>query len=86
MILDLVEDIQKNAKMKIKDMRVDGGMITNDNFIQSISNILQTKIIKPQNTETTDLGAAYLAGINSGLINDLKKIKKFWEKKIISLK
>ena len=86
MILDLVEDIQKNAKMKIKDMRVDGGGITNDNFIQSISNILQTKIIKPQNTKTTALGAAYLAGINSGLINDLKKIKKFWEKKIISLK
>ena len=62
-------------------MRVDGGMITNDNFIQSISNILQTKIIKPQNTETTALGAAYLAGINSELISDLKKIKKFWENK-----
>ena len=62
-------------------MRVDGGMITNDNFIQSISNILQTKIIKPQNIETTALGAAYLAGLNSGLVKDLKAITKLWKSK-----
>ena len=79
--LDLVEGMQKDAKMKIKDMRVDGGMIVNNNFTQSISNILQTKIIIPQNIETTALGAAYLAGLNSGLIKDLKTIKKLWKNK-----
>ena len=76
--LDLVNSMQKDAKMEIKDMRVDGGMVANNNFIQSISNILQKKIIKPQNIETTALGVAYLAGLNSGLIKDLKEIKKFW--------
>ena len=79
--LDLVEGMQKDAKMKIKDVRVDGGMIVNNNFIQSISNILQTKIIIPQNIETTALGAAYLAGLNSGLIKDLKTIKRLWKSK-----
>lgn len=79
--LDLVEGMQKDAKMKIKDMRVDGGMIVNNHFIQSIANILQVKIIKPQNIETTALGAAYLAGLNSGLIKDLKTIKELWKSK-----
>jgi glycerol kinase len=79
--LDLVNSMQKDAKMKMKDMRVDGGMIRNNSFIQSISNILQTKIIKPQNIETTALGAAYLAGLNSGTIKDLKTIKNFWKMK-----
>ena len=85
--LDLIQGMQKDAKIKIKDMRIDGGMIVNESFIQSISNILQTKIIKPVNIETTALGAAYLAGINSGLIKDLKTISKFWKiKKIYSPK
>ena len=54
-------------------------MIVNNNFIQSIANILQIKIIKPQNIETTALGAAYLAGLNSGLIKDIKMISKLWK-------
>ena len=56
--LDLVKSMEKDAKMKIKDIRVDGGMAINNNFIQSISNILQARVIKPQNIETTALGAA----------------------------
>ncbi|MDC0226674.1 glycerol kinase GlpK [Alphaproteobacteria bacterium] len=76
---DLVESMEKDAKIKIKDMRVDGGMVANEQFIQSISNILQAKIIKPQNIETTALGAAYLAGINSGIIKNLSSIKKLWK-------
>jgi len=79
--LDLVESMQKDAKMKIKEIRVDGGMIDNNNFVQSLSNILQIKIIKPYNIETTALGVAYLAGINTGLIKNLKTIKKFWRNK-----
>tara|TARA_B110000438_G_scaffold298270_1_gene346180 strand:+ start:621 stop:2105 length:1485 start_codon:yes stop_codon:yes gene_type:complete len=77
--LDLINGMEKDAKMKIKDMRVDGGMVVNENFVQSISNIIQTKIIKPQNIETTALGAAYLAGLNSGLIKDLNSITKLWK-------
>jgi glycerol kinase len=42
----LVECIQKDAKTTIKEIRVDGGMVDNENFIQSLANILQIKIIQ----------------------------------------
>ena len=55
-------------------------MINNNSFLQSLSDVTQVKIIKPQNIETTSLGAAYLAGLNSGLINNINEIKRFWKK------
>ncbi len=78
--LDLIESMEKDAKMKISEIRVDGGMINNNNFLQSLSDVTQIKIIKPKNIETTSLGVAYLAGLNSGLIKDTNQIKKFWKK------
>ena len=78
--LDLIESMQKDAKIKITEIRVDGGMINNDNFLRSLSNVTQIKIIKPENVETTSLGAAYLAGLNAGLIRDISDIKQFWKK------
>lgn len=77
--LDLIEGMQKDSLITIKEMRVDGGMVANDNFIQSLSNILQIKIIKPSNIETTGLGVAYLAALNAGLIKDTHKISKLWK-------
>jgi len=79
--LELVEAMQKDAGIKIKEIRVDGGMAENDNFLQSIANILQTKIIKPQNIETSSLGVAYLAAMNEGIINDINSIQKLWKVK-----
>lgn len=78
--LDLIESMEKDAKIKIKDIRVDGGMINNNNFLQSLSNVTQVKIIKPENIETTSLGVAYLAGLNAGLIKNINEIKKLWKK------
>ena len=74
--LDLIEGMQKDSLIKIKEMRVDGGMVANDNFIQSLANILQIKIIRPSNIETTCLGVAYLAALNVGLIKDTHNISK----------
>ena len=59
------------------------GMIANDNFIQSISNILQIKIIKPQNIETTALGGAYLAGLKFWNYKRFKINKEIWKSKKI---
>jgi len=78
--LDLVESMQKDSLIKIKEMRVDGGMVSNDSFLQSLSNILQIKIIKPSNIETTSLGVAYLAALNVGLIKDIGNISRLWKK------
>ena len=71
--------MQKDAKIKIKEIRVDGGMINNNNFIQSLSNVTQTKIIKPKNIETTSLGAAYLAGLQAGILKNTQQIEKLWK-------
>jgi len=78
--LDLIESMQKDAKIKIKEIRVDGGMINNNNFIQSLSNVTQANIIKPKNIETTSLGAAYLAGLQAGIMKNTQQIEKLWKK------
>ena len=78
--LDLIESMEKDSKIKITEIKVDGGMINNNNFLQSLSDVTQIKIIKPKNIETTSLGAAYLAGLNAGVIKDLNQIKKLWKK------
>ena len=56
--LDLIESMEKDAKIKITEIRVDGGMINNNSFLQSLSDVMQIKIIKPENIETTSLGVA----------------------------
>ena len=82
--LDLIKAMQKDSKIKIKEMRVDGGMINNNNFLQSLSNVTQIKIIKPKNIETTSLGVAYLAALNSGIIKNTKQIEKLWKQNKIA--
>ena len=81
---DLIESMEKDAKISISEIRVDGGMINNNSFLQSLSNITQVKIIKPKNIETTSLGVAYLAGLNAGLIKDINEITKLWKKSKIA--
>lgn len=77
--LDLVNAMQKDSKIKINKIKVDGGMISNNNLIQSIANILDIKILKPKNIETTSLGVAYLTAISSGYLKDVKSIEKIWK-------
>ena len=77
---ELIECMEKDSKIKINEIKVDGGMVKNNNFLQSLSNITQLKIVRPKNIETTSLGAAYLAGLQSGIIKNTHQISKFWEK------
>ena len=81
---ELIESMEKDSKTKISEIRVDGGMVKNNNFLQSLSDITQIKIIRPKNIETTSLGAAYLAALQSGLIKNTKEISKLWKKDTIS--
>ena len=60
-------------------LRVDGGMAGNDWFCQFLSNILNLSVDRPSNTETTALGAAYLAGLYTGLYSSLDEISKNWQ-------
>ncbi len=77
---ELIECMEKDAAIKISEIKVDGGMIENNSFLQSLSNITQIKIIRPKNIETTSLGAAFLAGLQSGIINNTDDIKKLWKR------
>ena len=79
----LIKCVQKDTKIIIKEIRVDGGMIENENFMQSLANILQIKVIKPSNSETTALGAAYLAALGAGIILNTESITKLQKNKKI---
>lgn len=59
-------------------IRVDGGMVTNDWFLQFLANILQVPVERPTNVESTVLGAAFLAGLASGLYTSLDEIATLW--------
>lgn len=63
---DLVKAIQKDTKIPISELLVDGGAATNNFLMQYQSDILNSAINRPQNIETTALGAGMLAGIGSG--------------------
>ena len=73
---DILSVMQHDLKKKIKFLKVDGGATANNLLMQIQSNYLQTNVIRPKNIETTALGAAYLAGIGSGLFKNLKQIQK----------
>lgn len=63
---------------QIERLRVDGGMARNDWFCQFLSNILNLPVDRPSNTETTVLGAAYLAGLHTGIFPSLDAISDGW--------
>tara|TARA_Y100001960_G_C14297896_1_gene644669 strand:- start:371 stop:685 length:315 start_codon:yes stop_codon:yes gene_type:complete len=71
--------MEKDSRIKIKEMRIDGGMVSNNSFVQSLSNILQINVIKPKNIETTGLGVAYLAALNCGILKNTSDISKLWK-------
>lgn len=64
---DVFEAIQQDAGMKISVLFVDGGASANNLMMQFQSDLLQVDVIRPQNTETTALGAALLAGLSAGI-------------------
>ena len=76
---DLLNLIEKDSKIKIKQIRVDGGIANNKDFLQFLSNILNIHILQSKYSESTALGAAYLAGIGCGIMK-INKIDSHWKK------
>ena len=72
---DVMKVMEKEAGIKIKTLKVDGGATANDYLMQYQSNISNKKVLLPNCIETTALGAFYLAGLNSGFFNSIKEIK-----------
>lgn len=77
--MDVLTAMQADAGAPIKELRVDGGATANDLMLQIQANVLQATVIRPQITETTAIGAAYLAGLAVGYWKNIDEIKKQWK-------
>ena len=75
---DLLEAMAGDGA-NIQNLRVDGGMSVNDWLMQRLSDTLGCHCQRPQVTETTALGAAYLAGLQLGLFDSLEDIAALWQ-------
>ncbi len=78
--MDLLAAMQTDSGISIKELRVDGGATVNDMLMQFQSDLLNTPVIKPTITETTALGAAYLAGLAVGYWKDIEDIQQQWQR------
>lgn len=75
---DLLEAIRGDWAKPFSTLRVDGGMAVNDWLMQFLSDILNITVERPVVTETTALGAAYLAGLQVGVYSSLEEIAGLW--------
>ncbi len=75
---ELVDAQSADAGTPIAEMRVDGGAASNDFLMQFQADILNCRIVRPADTETTALGAAYLAGLAVGYWESAEEIASFW--------
>lgn len=77
--VDILRAMEADAQTEIKELRVDGGATANNLLLQFQSDILQAKVVRPKITETTALGAAYLAGLAVGLWENTDNIQDQWQ-------
>lgn len=77
---DVINAMEKDSKVPLKSLKVDGGMVNNDLLMQFQADIMNVPVIKPKVTETTALGAAYAAGLASGFYESINELKANWKK------
>ncbi len=71
--------MQKDSGIDIRELRVDGGATVNNQLMQFQSDLLQANVVRPKITETTALGAAYLAGLAVNYWTSIDEIGKQWQ-------
>jgi glycerol kinase len=76
---DLI-DAMADDGMRPSVIRVDGGMVANDWFLQFLADVLETPVERPENVESTVLGAAYLAGFQAGVVASPSDIGRLWRR------
>ena len=78
-VADVLRAMEADAHIKLKELRVDGGASANNLLMQFQSSLLGVPVVRPRVTETTALGAAYLAGLAVGYWKDQKQIAAQWQ-------
>jgi glycerol kinase len=77
--MDVLRAMEADSGQPILELRVDGGATANDILMQFQANILKSKVIRPQMTEVTAVGAAYLAGLAIGFWESIDAIQSYWK-------
>ncbi|WP_287210647.1 glycerol kinase GlpK [Muribaculum sp.] len=77
-VYDIVKAMERDSQLPITELKVDGGASANNLLMQFQSDILRTKVLRPCVTETTALGAAYLAGLAVGFWENVPQIRSQW--------
>ena len=76
---DVVEAMEKDSEIKLKGVRVDGGMVVNELLMQFQADILNREVVRPVVQETTALGAAYAAGLAVGFYSGVDELRAKWK-------
>jgi glycerol kinase len=79
--LDLIEAIGKDYAGPVEAVRIDGGMAANAWLAQFLADLLQVPVQRPLNLETTALGAAFLAGLATGVWDGLPALERTWQRR-----
>jgi len=77
--LEVLLAMQKDSGIDIRELRVDGGATVNNQLMQFQADLLQSKVVRPKITETTALGAAYLAGLAVNYWSNITEIRQQWQ-------
>jgi glycerol kinase len=78
-VADLLDAMAADSGLKLPELRVDGGASANNTLLQFQADLLQTPLLRPQVTETTALGAAYLAGLATGFWKSPDDLSQQWQ-------
>jgi glycerol kinase len=77
-LLEAMARDMRRAGIHLRELKVDGGMVTNDGFCQRLADLTGLKVARPRVTETTALGAAMLAGLGAGVFRNSAEIARHW--------
>lgn len=77
--MDIVTAMEKDAGVQLQNLKVDGGASRNNLLMQFQADLLGVDVIRPQTTETTAQGAAFLAGLATGFWSDIDELKSVWQ-------
>ena len=77
--MEVIQTMVEDSGIEVNELRVDGGASVNNLLMQIQADAIQTKVVRPKVTETTALGAAYLAGLAVGFWKNMDDIKQQWQ-------
>ncbi|WP_231491678.1 glycerol kinase GlpK [Pedobacter sp. Leaf170] len=77
--MDVLKAMEADAGVNIAELRVDGGATANDLLMQFQADLLNSTVVRPQVTEVTAIGAAYLAGLATGFWDSIEQIRSQWK-------